>query len=172
MAHGRRGYCDGISRRDFLNGVAMTAGAMALNGVLSGVSFAATPPGDPAKLSGLRGHSVDAMNIMHAVRDGAFWDTAPKPEATGESYDLVVVGGGISGLAAAVLYRQQKPDGKVLILENNDEFGGHARRNEFVSKSGKRMIGYGGSQSLQTPSQFSDLVKQVLIDIGIATERF
>lgn len=161
-----------ISRRDFLNGVAMTAAAMALNGALSGVSFAATPPGDPAKLTGLRGHSVDAMNIMHAVRDGAFWDTAPKPEATGETYDLVVVGGGISGLTAALLYCQQKPDGRVLILENNDEFGGHARRNEFVSKSGKRMIGYGGSQSLQTPSQFSDLVKQVLIDIGIATERF
>ena len=161
-----------ISRRDFLNGVALTAGTIALSAMPS-FSLSATPQtGDPAKLTGLRGHSVDAMNIMHAVRDGSFWANAPAPQPTAESYDLVVVGGGISGLAAALLYRQQKPDAKILILENNDEFGGHARRNEFTSASGKLLIGYGGSQSLQTPSQFSDLVKQVLIDVGIATERF
>ncbi|HVY51969.1 MAG TPA: NAD(P)-binding protein [Devosia sp.] len=161
-----------ISRRDFLNGVALGVGAAALAGALPGAGLAATPNGDPAALTGLRGHSETAMNIMHAVRDGTFWDSAPAPEPTGETYDLVVVGGGISGLAAALLFVQQKPDSKVLILENNDDFGGHARRNEFVSRSGKTLIGYGGSQSLQTPSLFSDLVKRVLIDIGIATERF
>ncbi len=159
MSHSERdkalGMDRAITRRDFLNGVAMTAGALALSGALSGVSYAATPPGDPAKLTGLRGHSVDAMNIMHAVRDGTFWNTAPAIEATGETYDLVVVGGGISALPRRCSIRQQKPDSKVLILENNDEFGGHARRNEFTSSSGKRLIGYGGSQSLQTPSLFS-----------------
>ena len=160
-----------ISRRDFLNGVALTTGALAL-GAMPSLALGATPPGDPAKLTGLRGHSETAMNIMHAVRDGTFWNSAPALEATGESYDLVVVGGGISGLAAALLYRQQKPDARVLILENNDEFGGHARRNEFTSSGGKRLIGYGGSQSLQTPSLFSPLVQKVLTDIGIETQRF
>ena len=160
-----------ITRRDFLNGVALTAGAAALGG-FPHPARAATPPSDPATLTGLRGHSETAMTIMHAVRDGSFWSSAPALKATGESYDLVVVGGGISGLAAALLYRQQKPDASVLILENNDEFGGDARRNEFTASNGKTLIGYGGSQSLQTPSQFSPLVQKVLLDIGIETERF
>jgi spermidine dehydrogenase len=160
-----------INRRDFLNGVALTVGAAALSG-LPGVSNAATPPGDPALLSGLRGHSLQAMNVMHAVRDGSFWDSAPTPVPTNESYDLVVVGGGISGLAAAWLFHQQKPRARILILENNDDFGGHARRNEFTSKSGKRIIGYGGSQSLQTPSRFSPLVKKVIKSIGIDLQKF
>ncbi|MEP7241935.1 MAG: NAD(P)-binding protein [Devosia sp.] len=161
-----------ITRRDFLNGVALTVGAMALNAGSSGSSFAATPASDPAKLTGLRGHSEAAMSVMHAIRDGSFWDTAPAPTPTGETYDLVVVGGGISGLAAAFLYRQQKPDAKILILENNDDFGGHARRNEFVASSGKRMIGYGGSQSLEKPSRFSPLVSKLIADLGIDLSRF
>jgi spermidine dehydrogenase len=160
-----------ISRRDFLNGVALTVGATALGGwPMAG--HAAAPTGDPAALTGLRGHSEAAMAIMHAVRDGTFWDTAPKPEATGESYDLVVVGGGISGLAAAFFYRRQKPGAKILILENNDDFGGHARRNEFTSASGKKLIGYGGSQSLEKPSRFSALVTKTIADLGIDLSKF
>ena len=90
---------------------------------------------------------------MHSLRDGTFWQNAGAPEATGETYDLVVVGGGISGLAAAFLYRQQTGGkARVLILENHDDFGGHAKRNEFTAANGKQLIGYGGSQSLQTPS--------------------
>ena len=163
-----------ITRRDFLNGVALTAGAVAA-GTLTGfhpsrarAEAAAYPP----NLTGLRGHSVSAMNVMHSVRDGSFWESAGAPETTGESYDLVVVGGGISGLAAAFLYRQQAGGkAKILILENNDDFGGHARRNEFTA-SGAKIIGYGGSQSLQTPSYFSAAVKQLLVDIAVDTEKF
>src|SRR5690349_3167010 len=110
-----------ISRRDFLNGVALTVTAAAMSAMPHG-ALAAAPLTDPAKESGLRGHSEAAMNVMHAVRDGTFWNDAPEPEATGETYDLVVVGGGISGLTAALLYRQQKPEAKVLILENNEGF--------------------------------------------------
>ena len=113
------------------------------------------------------------MKIMHSVRDGDFWDKAPAPEPTNETYDLVVVGGGISGLAAAFLYRQQVGDqAKILILENNDDFGGHARRNEFTASNGKMVIGYGGSQSLQSPSYFSPLVNKALDDVGIDIETF
>jgi spermidine dehydrogenase len=161
-----------ITRRDFLNGVALTVGATALSSIAPHGAFAATPASDPAKLGGLRGHSETAMSVMHAVRDGTFWESAPAPTATGETYDLVVVGGGISGLTAALLYRQQKPEAKILILENNEEFGGHAQRNEFTASNGKRIIGYGGSQSLQTPSFWSPLVNQVIADVGIETAKF
>ena len=163
-----------ISRRDFLNGMALTAAGVAgFTGGFDHRALAAVPSANPAALSGLRGHSVDAMNIMHSVRDGGFWDTAPAPEATGETCDLVVVGGGISGLAAAFLYRQQVGDtAKILILENNDDFGGHARRNEFTASNGKTILGYGGSQSLQTPSYFSPLVKKALADVGIDLDVF
>ena len=162
-----------ISRRDFLNGVALTIGGAALGSAGHGhAAFAAAPAGDPAALTGLRGHSDAAMEVMHAIRDGSFWDTAPAPEATGESYDLIVVGGGISGLAAAFLYRQQVPGAKILIVENNDDFGGQATRNTFTASNGKTVIGYGGSQSLQSPSFFSPLVHQVLADVGIDVTRF
>jgi len=163
-----------ITRRDFMNGVALTAaGAAGLTGGFDHGAFAAITSPNPPALGGLRGHGVDAMNIMHSVRDGDFWDKAPTPEATGETYDLVVVGGGISGLAAAFLYRQQVDErAKILILENNGDFGGHARRNEFTASNGKMVIGYGGSQSLQSPSYFSPLVNKALDDIGIDIETF
>ena len=159
-----------ISRRDFLNGMALSVTAAALGPMPA--AHAATPAGNPARLTGLRGHSEQAMAIMHAVRDGSFWNSAPAITSTGETYDLVVVGGGISGLAAAYFYRQQKPDAKILILENNDDFGGHARRDEFTSSSGKRLIGYGGSQSLDKPSRFSPLVTRLIGELGIDLTKF
>jgi len=160
-----------ISRRDFLNGVALATAGIAATALMPGAAQAQAPS-YPPKIAGLRGHSETAMNIMHAVRDGTFWDSAPAVVETGESYDLVVVGGGISGLTAARLYQRQMPGARILILENNDDFGGHARRNEFVAGSGKTIIGYGGSQSLQTPTYFSPLVKDVLADIGVQVEKF
>jgi spermidine dehydrogenase len=160
-----------ISRRDFLNGVALATAGLAASTLMPGAAHAqsfAYPP----KIAGLRGHSETAMNVMHSVRDGTFWGSSRQVVETKETYDLVVVGGGISGLAAARLYQRQKPGAKILILENNDDFGGHARRNEFVASNGKTVLGYGGSQSLQTPTYFSPLVKDVLADIGVQYEKF
>jgi len=85
---------------------------------------------------------------------------------------MVVVGGGISGLAAAHFYRQRAGTGKsILVLDNHDDFGGHAKRNEF-DVDGVKLIGYGGSQSIDTPSSYSPVSAQLLKDIGIDTDAF
>jgi len=93
-------------------------------------------------------------------------------EQTDATYDLVVVGGGISGLAAVYFYLQQEgTDKKVLVIDNHDDFGGHARRNEF-EVDGQELIGHGGSQSLESPGQYSKQAAQLLRDVGIDVDRF
>ena len=85
----------------------------------------------PPARTGLRGTHDGAWEIAHALRDGRTWDEA---RDTGERYDLVVVGGGISGLAAAYFFRQAAGrDARILVLDNHDDFGGHAKRNEFTA---------------------------------------
>src|SRR5271170_6010265 len=167
-----------ITRRDFLNGVALAAGAAALPSIIPLEMWAAAAadlpseaqnvPGyyPPSKI-GLRGSHVGSFETMHKVRDGDFWDTAPKPVDTGESYDLVIVGGGISGLAAAHFFRKAAGDkARILILENHDDFGGHAKRNEF--RAGKRTsLGFGGTFSIEIPAPYSAVAKGVIEELGI-----
>ena len=164
-----------ITRRDFLDGVALAIGgtmlgahAMPALAEEAGADSAAYPPAG----TGLRGQTDAAQNVMHAIRDGSFWSSNPAVTETGESYDLVVVGAGISGLSAAFLWRQQRPEARILIIDPLEDFGGHAKRNEFTTSSGKILIGYGGSQSMQTPSYFSPAVTQLLADVGIEPARF
>jgi spermidine dehydrogenase len=161
-----------ITRRDFLNGIALTAGAAMIPPEMWAVAAAdfeaQTAPGyyPPAK-AGLRGDHVGAFEAMHKVRDGAFWEDAPHPVDTGEFYDLVIVGGGISGLAAAHYFRKAAGDkARVLILENHDDFGGHAKRNEF--RVGHRTIlGYGGTYSIESPAPYSTVSKALIEELGI-----
>jgi spermidine dehydrogenase len=169
-----------ITRRDFLNGAAMSIGALGtarLSGSsLHGETFAkAEPPATatyPPALNGIRGSQPGAFDVAHALRDGTFWDDAGTPSDTHETYDLVVAGAGISGLAAAYFYRQQAgAKARILVLDNHDDFGGHARRNEF--RVGNRtLLGNGGTQSIESPSEYSDVAKGVLKDLGIDTKIF
>ncbi len=161
-----------ISRRDFINGVAL---GVAAGSSLSPIELLAMTSKDgtpyPPALTGMRGSHPGSFEIAHALSmDGATW---PSPGyITDDVYDLVVVGGGISGLSAAFFYRQRVgPDAKILILDNHDDFGGHAKRNEF-DVDGKKLIGYGGSQSIDTPGHYSQAASQLLKDISINTERF
>ncbi len=154
-----------ITRRDFINGMALSVTA---GGTLSPLELLATanPAVYPPGLAGMRGNHPGSFEVAHALaREGRSW---PRPETqTDTVYDLVVVGGGISGLSAAFMFRQKAgPKARILVLDNHDDFGGHAKRNEY-SVDGKTIIGYGGSQSIDTPSSYSRASAAVLRDIGI-----
>ena len=175
-----------IDRRDFLNGAAMTIGASLfpfeeLLGQDSGPDSSAQeyllskgitqqdPRYYPPALTGMRGSHPGSFEAAHALRDG----NEPKDATdTGEHYDLVVVGGGISGLASAYFYRKAAgPNAKVLILDNHDDFGGHAKRNEF--QAGNRLLlGYGGTQSIEAPGRYSKVAIGLLKELGIDTQKF
>ena len=159
-----------ITRRDFMNGAAMAIAAAITPSPL----FAETatepqnaPGYDPPALHGMRGSHKGAFEVAHSLRDGTFWANAGQPEPTGETYDLIVVGGGISGLSSARFFHQAAGKGaRVLILENHDDFGGHAKRNEFqIDKT--FMLGYGGTYSIESPAPYSPVAKGVIRDLGI-----
>src|SRR5215469_6156280 len=168
-----------ITRRDFLNGFGVAIGSSLLTPSQHGFasfgpldsSFAPEKNPDyyPPALSGMRGTTDAVMKVGHLLRDGKKW-SAPKPDAG--TYDLIVIGGGISGLSAAYFFRKSAgPKAKILILENHDDFGGHARRNEFRTPSGT-IIGYGGTQSIAGPRGYSKQAAGLLEELGIDVQRF
>jgi spermidine dehydrogenase len=166
-----------ITRRDFLHGMsAVVAGGLAARRA----SGEPAPRGEPRRsalgsyppaLSGLRGSQPGSFEVAHQLAREGRSDWEPVDEPDGAIYDLVVVGGGVSGLAAAYFFRRRNPGARILILENHDDFGGHARRNEFRS-GGRTVIGYGGSQSLEEPSSYSSIAKRLLRELGVETSRF
>jgi spermidine dehydrogenase len=159
-----------ITRRDFINGVAVTAGAALMPWHLLAADGANAQNASnyyPPALTGLRGSHPGAFEVAHSLRDGTFWDSAGKPEDTGETYDLIVVGGGISGLAAAHFYRKVAGEkSRILILDNHDDFGGHAKRNEFRVGNASR-LGFGGTFSIESPAPYSAVAKGVIEELGI-----
>jgi spermidine dehydrogenase len=173
----------GITRRDFLNGVAVGAGTTLLGGTIGTDSLIAAAALDefapekaadyypPARM-GMRGNHDGTFTFAHRLRDGEGADSFGDAADTGESYDLVVVGGGISGLAAAYFYRKNAgKNARILILDNHDDFGGHAKRNEFGA-GGRMVLSYGGTQSLESPGKYSDVAKKLIQEIGVRTEKF
>jgi spermidine dehydrogenase len=161
-----------ISRRDFLNGVAL---GVAAGSSLTPLDILAQTTAQqryyPPGLMGLRGSHAGSFEVAHAVAHGEAEFGKPTGQ-TDKIYDLVVVGGGISGLAAAFLFQQRHGGGKrVLVLDNHDDFGGHAKRNEF-EVDGQRLISYGGSQSLESPGRYSRASAQLIRDIGIDVSKF
>jgi spermidine dehydrogenase len=163
-----------ITRRDFLNGVAIGAAGLVATPWLAGLDaqtaarFAQDAAGYyPPALTGMRGTHDGSYEISHALRDPRFWTTAGHAMETGESYDLVVVGGGISGLAAAYFYRARvAPTARILILDNHDDFGGHAKRNEF-RPGGTLWIANGGTAGISSPFPYSKEALGLMQAIGI-----
>ena len=172
----RLGMQRAITRRDFVQGAAVAAGAALQAGALgsSGVAnaSAAVSAGAqrmaiadyPPVKTGMRGSHPGAYEIAHALaRDGAKF---PEPKSTEEHYDLIVVGAGISGLAAAHYYQKRfGADSKILLLENHDDFGGHAKRNEF-HQSGEMVLSMGGTHNLEWWS-FSKTVNAFMQEHGV-----
>jgi spermidine dehydrogenase len=158
-----------ITRRDFLNGA-----SLAITGSLLPRELTAalqSPEYYPPALTGMRGSHEGSFEVAHRLRDQrGFHGIA---EDTGEAYDLVVVGAGLSGLAAAFSFRKTAgSSASILLLDNHDDFGGHAKRNEF--RYGDRLlIGYGGTEQIYPgPSAFGPEARALLAEIGVDTDRF
>lgn len=164
-----------ISRRDFLNGVAMIAGSLALPQAALATEESAAPalPSDyyPPTLTGIRGSQPGSNLAAHHLRDTRSVSLS-SAEHTGETYDLVVVGAGLSGLAAAHLFHKNVgPGARVLILDNHDDFGGHARRNEF-HHGGKTFVLNGGTFDIESPARYNQWANEILADIGVDLPRY
>lgn len=162
-----------ITRRDFVNGTLIAAGTAALTKHAQSTDAlkACDPAYYPPARTGLRGSHPGSNKYAHAMAIDGETDFG---SVTGldEKYDLVVVGGGISGLAAAYYYRQKHgQDAKILILDNHDDFGGHAKRNEHTI-DGKLRIGYGGTQTLVNPKEWGRVGQELLDDLGIDLDRW
>jgi spermidine dehydrogenase len=164
---------DPISRRDFLGGTALIIAA----GLTPRAQVLAQMRAEPDRyyppaLTGLRGSHPGSFEVAHQVgREGRSFDVSDlKVE---ERFDLVVVGGGISGLAAAWFYREAHgAAARILILDNHDDFGGHAKRNEF-QVANRLLLGYGGTESLQSPKAlFSKTVNRLLRTLGVDLKRW
>ena len=169
------GMHQAITRRDFLNGIALGAGATLAGAWMPGLAraaetshFAQDVPGyDPPTLTGMRGSHPGSFEVAHALRDGTFWQTAGKPIDTRETYDLIVVGAGMSGLAAAYFYRKRAgPSARILIIDNHDDFGGHAKRNEF-RPGGRLLLANGGTVAIESPFPYSREARGLLTELGI-----
>jgi spermidine dehydrogenase len=160
-----------ITRRDFLNGVAVAiTGALVPPRWVSAAGDA--PVAYPPALTGMRGSHEGAYEAAHLLRDGVFWKTAGAPAATGEGYDLVVVGAGLSGLSAAHAFRKAAgPQARILLLDNHDDFGGHAKRNEFT-EGGRTLLGYGGSFSIESPAPYSRDAQALVKELGVDVSRW
>jgi spermidine dehydrogenase len=166
-----------IVRRDFLNGIAVGIGAALAGGIASGLpgleamldaaGVAQDTPGYyPPALTGMRGSHDGSYDVSHALRDNRFWTAATRPIDTAETFDLVVVGGGISGLAAAYFFRAASPSARILILDNHDDFGGHAKRNEFRPR-GALWIANGGTAGIESPFAYSHEALGLMTALGI-----
>jgi spermidine dehydrogenase len=165
-----------ITRRDFLNGVAIGVGGALTSAWLPGAMFGGvtappsaqdTPGYYPPALTGMRGSHPGSFEVAHALRDGNFWGMVGEPIETHENYDLVVVGGGMSGLAAAYFYRKYAGAAvRILILDNHDDFGGHAKRNEFRPE-GRLLLANGGTVSIDSPFPYSQEARGLLTELGI-----
>jgi spermidine dehydrogenase len=164
-----------ITRRDFLNGVGIAIAGSALSPMkrLALGEQATLKEADyyPPAQTGMRGDHIGSFEVAHEVRDRHGWDLSNATD-TGEIYDLVVVGGGISGLSAAHFFLAKAGrSARVLVLDNHDDFGGHAKRNEF-HYNGRLLALNGGTLNVESPLRYNAPSKQLLRDLGIDLDRY
>jgi len=164
-----------LSRRDFVNGCALSLAAGSTISPLEAIAQnmldpAALPPDYyPPTRQGMRGSHDGSFEVAHDARDGKRWRAVDAGERI---YDLVVVGGGLSGLSAAYFYRKQHgPGARILILDNHDDFGGHAKRNEFWH-DGHMYLVNGGTLNVEAPQQYNSAAAGLLWELGVDRTRY
>ncbi len=167
-----------ISRRDFVSGIGVAlSGSLTLPWAQTDALASPEAPGGvsqaladtyPPIRTGLRGSHAGSYEVAHQLVQGMRWDNA---EDTGELYDLVVVGGGLSGLAAAWFYQEAVPGARILILDNHDDFGGHAKRNEF-RLDGRMFLSNGGTVFVQDLNEYGEGAQRLIRGIGIDVGRY
>lgn len=160
-----------IARRDFLQGAAIGVGGALLGGLAPELVTAAAEIAEqdrrgyyPPTRLGMRGSHPGSFEAAHALRASGS-SNAPSTD-TGESFDMIVVGAGISGLAAAHFFRAASPRGRVLVLDNHDDFGGHAKRNEF-HVNGRMHLLNGGTLMIESPRPYGKVAADLMRTLGI-----
>ena len=163
-----------ISRRDFVGGTLIGSGVALLTALaprwatakgganlppefpqsiaapLNTLDASWTGPGGVGSYAKANGNTHDVVNAAHTFRNRDFDTQLANAEATGEHFDLVIVGAGFAGISAAYTYLKSKPEARILILENHAMFGGEARQNEF-EVDGYRLWGPQGSNGAVWP---------------------
>ena len=161
-----------ITRRDLLHGFGAITAGIVLPSSASKHKAPSLPKTEsssgfyPPALTGMRGNHLGSYEVMHKLTRGdkTSWTSPPKRDK--DHYDLVIVGAGISGLSAAYFFQKERPDARILLLDNHDDFGGHAKRNEF-EVDGRKLISYGGAQTMAAPSRYPRVVKRLLRELGV-----
>lgn len=170
-----------ITRRDFFNATLLGVGAALLHspaplfrGPGRGTRQESFHPwtgyGGMGDYAVSNGNTWEVMNAGHGLRDGA-WDPPPAGVSdTGETFDLVVVGAGLSGLGAAHRFTSLTGGSRrCLVLDNHPLFGGEAKRNEFVV-GGERLIGPQGSNACSVPDDPDAPASRIYHELGLPTE--
>lgn len=163
-----------ISRRDFVGGTLIGSGVALLTALaprwatakggtnlppefpqsiaapLNTLDASWTGPGGVGSYATANGNTHDVVNAAHTFRNRDFDAQLANAKATGEHFDLVIVGAGFAGISAAYTYLKSQPDARILILENHAMFGGEARQNEF-EVDGYRLWGPQGSNGAVWP---------------------
>lgn len=162
------GATGGVTRRDILHGIGLASAASLLPGKALADAVAAMEAGAtyPPSMTGMRGNHSGSWETAHQLARQGLRSWGEAAPINDDLYDLVVVGAGISGLSAAYFYQAKNPGARILILDNHDDFGGHAKRNEF-SSGGHRLLGYGGSQTMESPSSYSPIVSALLAELRV-----
>jgi spermidine dehydrogenase len=167
----------GITRRDFLNATLLASGGLLLSPVSPAQLLAEnagedswTGYGGIGDYANSNGNTRAVLDAGHQIRDGVFDSLPANTIDTGETYDCAVVGGGISGLAAALIFQRQAGEGKTcLVLDNHPIFGGEAKRNEFLV-DGHRLVGHQGSALFQVNYPHS-FIERFYESIGLTAPR-
>ncbi len=165
-----------ISRRDFMNASLLASGGALLSGLTPHQLLAQmgkdnwTGYGGVGDYAESHGNTFEVMTAGHQIRDHVFADPPHQAEDTGEVLDMVIVGGGLSGLATALYCQQHAPKAKCLVLENHPIFGGEAKRNEFVV-DGHRLMAPQGSDHFDTPQPGSAMAG-FYASVGVDATKF